>query len=114
MRVITSQQERQNDEIALSWLQVLAYADPSNIYSRYMMGRIDFDLGNYEASAAQMAQVLARTSSADIRSSAYTYMALSDAGRGDYIDERLLLLQAVILDPSYWNNTAREELSGLR
>lgn len=114
VRVITSQAEQKHDEVALSWLQVLSYADPTNIYSRYMMGRIDYDLGNYSASAAQMAQVIAQNHNADIQSSAYTYMALSDAGRGDYIDERLLLLQAVALDPAYWNNTAREELSGLR
>ena len=114
VRVITPQAEQRNDEVALSWLQVLSYADPANVYSRYMMGRIDYDLGNYTACSTQMAQVLALTHNADIQSSAYTYMALSDAGRGDYIDERALLLQAVALDPAYWNNTAREELSGLR
>lgn len=114
VRVITSQAEQKNDEVALSWLQVLSYADPTDVYSRYMIGRIDYDLGNYAASIVQMAQVIAQNHNADIQSSAYTYMALSDAGRGDYIDERLLLLQAVALDPAYWNNTAREELSGLR
>ncbi len=113
-RVITSQAEQKNDQVALSWLQVLSYADPTNVYSHYMMGRIDYDLGNYAASSTQMAQVLALSHNADIQSSAYTYMALSDAGQGDYIDERVLLLQAVALDPAYWNNTAREELSGLR
>ncbi|HEY6542761.1 MAG TPA: hypothetical protein VIZ18_17590, partial [Ktedonobacteraceae bacterium] len=114
VRVITTLAEQKNDEIALSWLQVLSYADPNNIYSRYMIGRIDYDLGNYVACGAQMAQVIALSRNADIQSSAYTYIALSDAGRGDYIDERVLLLQAVALDPAYWNNTAREELSGLR
>src|SRR5579859_354732 len=114
VRVITPQAEQRNDEIALSWLQVLSYTDPANVYSRYMIGRINYDLGNYAASAAQMAQVIALSHNADIQSSAYTYMALSDAGRGDYIDERVLLLQAVALDPAYRNNTAREELSGLR
>ncbi len=114
VRVITPQAEQRNDEVALSWLQVLSYADPTNVYSRYMIGRIDYDLGNYAACATQMAQVITLSHNADIQSSAYTYMALSDAGRGDYIDERVLLLQAVALDPSYWNNTAREELSGLR
>lgn len=114
VRVITPKAQQRNDEVALSWLQVLSYADPANVYSRYMMGRIDYDLGNYAACGAQMAQVVALSHNADIQSSAYTYMALSDAGRGDYRDERVLLLQAVALDPAYWNNTAREELSGLR
>jgi tetratricopeptide (TPR) repeat protein len=114
VRVITQQAERSNDEKALSWLQVLSYADPTDVYSRYMIGRIDYDLGNYAACGAQMAQVIALSRNADIQSSAYTYMALSDAGQGDYIDERALLLEAVALDPAYWNNTAREELSGLR
>ena len=114
VRVITTGMEQRNDEIALSWLQVLSYAEPANVYSHYMIGRIDYDLGNYAGCAAQMAQVIALSQNADIQSSAYTYMALSDAGRGDYVDERVLLLHAVALDPAYWNNTAREELSGLR
>ena len=113
-RAITPQAEQKNDEIALSWLQILSYTDSTNVYSHYMMGRIDYDLGNYADCGTQMAQVIALSRNADIQSSAYTYMALSDAGRGDYIDERVLLLQAVALDPAYRNNTAREELSGLR
>jgi hypothetical protein len=53
------------------------------------------------------------SSNADIQSSAYTYMALSDAGQGNVVEERMLLFKAVELDPNYHNNTAREELSGL-
>ena len=41
-------------------------------------------------------------------------MALSDGRMGDYALERVLLLQAVQLDPTYRNNVARQELSGLR
>jgi tetratricopeptide (TPR) repeat protein len=114
VRVITPQAEQKYDEAALAWLQIMSYADPANVYSRYMIGRIDYDLGNYTACGSQMAQVIALSRNADIQSSAYTYMALSDAGQGNYINERSLLLQAVALDPAYWNNTAREELSGLR
>jgi tetratricopeptide (TPR) repeat protein len=114
VQVITPQAEQRNDEVALSWLQVLSYVDPTNVYSPYMIGRITYDLHNYVASGAQMARVITLSPNADIQSSAYTYIALSDAGQGDYIDERTLLLKAVTLDPAYWNNTAREELSGLR
>ena len=49
-----------------------------------------------------------------VQSSAYTYIALSDAQQGDYTSSRRFLLKAIALDPAYRNNTAREELSGLR
>ena len=114
VRTITPQAEQKNDEVALSWLQVLSSVDPTNVYSPYMVGRIYYDLHNYAACGSQMIRVIALSRNADIQSSAYTYSALSDAGQGDYIDERTLLLKAVTLDPAYWNNTAREELSGLR
>jgi len=114
VRTITPQAEQKNDEVALSWLQVLSYVDPTNVYSPYMIGRINYDLHNYVACGSQMARVIVLSRNADILSSAYTYIALSDAGQGDYIDERTLLLKAVTLDPAYSNNTAREELSGLR
>lgn len=102
-----------NDEAALQWLQLLAQIDPNNVYGQYIIGRIQYNIHNYTACTAQMSIVVRLSSNPDIQSSAYTYMALSDAGQGDYIDERVLLFKAVQLDPNYHNNTAREELSGL-
>jgi Tfp pilus assembly protein PilF len=61
-----------------------------------------------------MKRVIALSQSTNVQSAAYTYLALSSDGQGDYAEARILLLQAVSLDPKYRNNTAREELSGLR
>jgi hypothetical protein len=103
-----------NDDTALPWLQLLTQVDPSNVYGQYLAGRIQYDLHNFTGCMAQMSMVIQLSNDSTVQSSAYTYMALSDAGQGDYIDERVLLLKAVKLDPVYLNNTAREELSGLR
>ena len=102
-----------NDDTALRWLQQLTIVDPSNVYGQYQVGRIQCDLHNYPACTAYMLVTLRLNNNADIQSSAYTYIALSDIGLGDYAHARDLLFQAVQLDPSYRNNTAREELSGL-
>ncbi len=111
---LTLTMKEKNDEVALSWLEALSNVDPDNAYNHYMLGRINFDLQNYAACVQQMSRVIVLSSSPMIQSSAYTYLALSNAGQGNYIDERTLLLKAIDLDPSYSNNTAREELSGLR
>ncbi len=111
---LTFAMQQKNDEIALSWLEALSNVDPGNAYSHYMLGRINFELHNYAASISQMSRVISLSPMPVIQSSAYTYIALSKAGQGNYVDERTLLLKAIDLDPSYWNNTAREELSGLR
>lgn len=102
-----------NDDTALRWLQQLTIVDSSNVYGQYQVGRIQCDLHNYPACTAYMLVTLHLNNNADIQSSAYTYMALSDIGLGNYAHARNLLFQAVQLDPSYRNNTAREELSGL-
>jgi tetratricopeptide (TPR) repeat protein len=103
-----------NDDSALPWLQLLTQVDSTNVYGHYVIGRIQYDLHNYTTSIAQMSMVIQLSSDSDVQSSAYTYMALSDAGQGDYVDERALLFQALQLDPNYRNSTAREEMSGLR
>ncbi len=103
-----------NDDGALPWVQLLTQVDPTNVYGHYVVGRLQYDLHNYAASMAQMGIVIQSSASRDVQSSAYTYIALSYAGQGDYGDSRTLLFKAVQLDPDYNNNTAREELSGLR
>lgn len=102
-----------NDDSALPWVQLLTQVDPTNVYGHYVVGRLQYDLHNYAACMAQMDMVIQSSASTDVQSSAYTYIALSYAGQGDYGDSRILLFKAVQLDPNYYNNTAREELSGL-
>ena len=61
-----------------------------------------------------MLSVIALSSDPDIRSSAYTYLALSSESEGNYVQARDYLFKAQDFDPAYRNNTAREEISGLR
>jgi tetratricopeptide (TPR) repeat protein len=103
-----------NDALALPWLQRLEEVDPTNVYAQYLVGRIQYDLHDYAGCQEQMDKVLQLSPDAAVQSSAYTYIALSDAQQGDYTSARRFLLKAVALDPTYRNNTAREELSGLR
>jgi len=102
-----------NDDTALRWLQQLTIVDSSNVYGQYQVGRIQCDLHNYSACTGYMLTTLRESNNADVQSSAYTYIALSDVGLGEYARARDQFFQAVQLDPNYRNNTAREELSGL-
>lgn len=102
------------DNAALAWLLLLKQVDAANVYAPYMLGRVQCDLHNYRVCAAEMVRVVQLSSDKDIQSSAYTYMALSEAGQGQYTLSRMLLAKAIMLDPNYRNNTARENMSGLR
>lgn len=103
-----------NDDTSLPWIQSLIQVDDSNVYGHYLAGRIDFDLHNFTACMSQMAAMLRLSSDTNEQSTAYTYMGLSEIELGNKAEGRELLFKAVDLDPSYRNNTAREELSGLR
>ena len=103
-----------NDDSALPWLQDLNQLDAANVYALYMNGRIQYDLHNYSTCLMVMNEVAHLSVDADVLSSAYTYMGLSYDGLGKYDTARELLFHAIQLDPHYHNNTAREELSGLR
>ncbi len=107
-------QRMKNNENALAWIQQLKQVDATNIYARYMNARIQYEQHNYGSTMSEMAAVLQLSNNADIQSSAYTYIALSDEGLGDYLQARAYLFKAIALDPNFSNNTAREELSGLR
>jgi tetratricopeptide (TPR) repeat protein len=98
---------------ALPWLQMLSQVDGSNVYSHYLMGRIAYAQHSYDACIAQMNSIVRLNASPDLRSTAYTYIALSLIGQGNSAEARKVLFEAVALDPYYHNNTAREELSGL-
>ncbi len=104
----------ETEEAALQWLQILTEVDPSNVYSRYSTGRINYEVQDYKGCTLQMQYVLPLSTNPEIQSSVYTYMGLSEEAQGYYALSRELLLHAVKLDPYYRNNTAREELSGLR
>lgn len=107
-------QRMSREDVALYQLQLMLEADPSNVYGHYLDGLIQYDLHNYSECMKQMTEVINLNSNTDVLSSAYTYLALSYAGQGNILKERTLLLTAISYDPSYYNNTAREELSGLR
>jgi hypothetical protein len=95
------------------WLRELSHIDPTNVYGVYIDGRIDYLLHDYPGSISSMAQILSLSQDQAIRSSAYTYLAFSEAGLGNPVTGRSLLFDAIELDPAYRNNTAREALSGL-
>ena len=61
-----------------------------------------------------MLAVLNLSSENNIVSSAYTYLSLSDEAEGKDMQARDYLFEAQAFDPAYRNNTAREEISGLR
>ncbi len=103
-----------NDTPALSWLYQLEQIDPTNIYAHYTIGRILYDVHDYSDCESEMRSVLALNSLNDVQSSAYTYMALSKIGLGEPIIAREYLFKAQNLDPEYHNNTARQNISGLR
>ncbi len=102
-----------NDDSALVWIKLLTKVDTTNLYGQYVDGLIMYDLHNYSSCTAQMKIVLNGKPSADLHSSAITYIALSDIRVGDFREGRTLLFDALKFDPSYRNNTAREALSGL-
>ncbi len=102
------------EEPSITWLSALLQADPSNVYAHYLLGRLKYDLHDYASSTTQMFVVLNLSRNTDIQSSAYTYLALSSEGEGNYVTAREYLFRAQDLDPAFRNNTAREEISGLR
>lgn len=103
-----------NDTPALSWLYQLEQVDTTNIYAHYTIGRILYDVHDYSGCESEMRSVLALNSLNDVQSSAYTYMALSKVGLGEPVIAREYLFKAQNLDPAYRNNTARQNISGLR
>ncbi len=102
-----------HDNSALVWAQLLIKIDPTNLFGQYLDGFIMYDLHDYSACTTQMQLLLTAKPNDDIRSSALTYLGLSDIQIGKYSEGRNLLFEALKFDPSYRNNTAREALSGL-
>ena len=109
----SEQEQTRRALAALPLLHQLLLVDPGNVYALYIEGRIQYSLHNYSACEQFMGLLLHASDNAPLQSSAYTYIALSQAGLGNYTDARTLLFLAVRLDPEYRNNTARQALSGL-
>ncbi|GCF07389.1 hypothetical protein KDI_09530 [Dictyobacter arantiisoli] len=109
-----SQARLVNDEPALPWLDELINIDSSNVYAQFTTGRILCELHAYGSCEAHMRVVLNLQQSPELRSAAYTYIAISRFGLGDTINAREYLYKAQDFDPSYRNNTARQYMSGMR
>jgi lipoprotein NlpI len=98
---------------ALPWQDRLLQVQPASIYAHYLRGRTLFAVRSYELAARDFRALLTLSTSKDMQSTSYTYLAFCRAGLGDYQGERSLLQQAIRLDPGYYNTTAREAASGL-
>ena len=103
----------QENDKSLPILQSLVQINPGNVYARYVSGRINYDLHAYIDCTTQMQFVSQLSANRDIQSAALTSIGLSEEGQGDFETSRVFLQEAVALDPNYYNNVAREELSGL-
>jgi hypothetical protein len=99
---------------AIPWLTMLAQVDSSNVYAQYTLGQTFYLQDGLDGCIEYMQNVLYANPNASVQSSADTYMALSMIKQGKVAQGRQLLLAAVKLDPFFNNNTAREELSGLK
>jgi hypothetical protein len=102
------------DEPALPWLDEILSVDPNNFYAQFTAGRILYEMHNYSGSEAHMRMVLNINKSFELQSAAYTYIALSRFGLGDFSNAREYLYKAQDFDPTYHNNTARQYMSGMR
>ena len=103
----------QENDKSLPILQSLVQISPTNVYARYVAGRVNYDLHAYIDCTTQMQFVNQISSNKDIQSAALTSIGLSEEGQGDLQTSRIFLQRAVALDPNYYNNVAREQLSGL-
>jgi tetratricopeptide (TPR) repeat protein len=99
---------------AIPWLTMLAEVDSTNVYAPYTLGQTFYLQDGFDACIEYMQNALYANPNHDIQSSADTYIALSMIKQGKVDQGRQILLKAVKLDPYFNNNTAREELSGLK
>jgi hypothetical protein len=102
------------DAPSLRWLEQLIKIDPDNFYAQYTAGRIYCELGEYSMCEASMQTVLQLNTTAEVQSSADTYIAVSMFSSGNPTTAREYLYAAQRSDIEYRNNIARELLSGMR
>lgn len=99
--------------VLLPYFGQVMQIEPNDPYAHYVRGRLLFAVRSYEAAGLDFDAILASSSDDDMRSAAYTYLALCRDGVGDFIGARSLLLEAVKFDHGYYNTTAREAISSL-
>lgn len=91
-------------------LQGLSHPTVADVYTE---GRVRYTQADYPAALACFRQVLTMTGDANVTSSAYTYLALTELKLGQADQARLDLLRAVSADTSYNNTLARSLVAGL-
>jgi hypothetical protein len=89
-----------------------ALGDPT-VADEYTEGRVFYAVADYTAALAYFRQVLTMTQDANVTSSAFTYIALSELKLGQADQARLDLLRAVGADTGYNNTLARSLVAGL-
>lgn len=91
-------------------LQALSAPTPADEYTE---GRVLYALADYPAALTYFRRVLTMTGDANVTSSAFTYIALSELKLGQVDQARSDLLRAVSVDTGYNNTLARSLLTGL-
>jgi hypothetical protein len=91
-------------------LQALSDPTPADEYTE---GRVLYALADYPAALTCFRRVVTMTGDANVTSSAYTYIALSELKLGRDDQARSDLLRAVSVDAGYNNTLARSLLAGL-
>jgi hypothetical protein len=113
--VIAQQLDRASQLLALTdedARPLEALSDPT-VADEYTRGRILYAAADYTAALACFRQVLTVTTDANVDSSAFTYIALSELKLGQADQARRDLLHAVSLDTQYNNTLARSLVAGL-
>lgn len=97
----------QQDPVALQELRDPTAAD------EYTLGRVLYAAADYTDALASLRRVLSMTGDANVISSAFTYIALSEMKLGQADPARRDLLRAVSVDTGYNNTLARSLVAGL-
>lgn len=79
----------------------------------YALGRILYKGGDFDHAIGQFSRTLQLTNDPNVRSSAYTYISLSERAMGRTADARSHLLTAISLDTEFNNSLARSLAAGL-
>lgn len=81
--------------------------------AHYALGRILYKGGDFDHAIDQFLRTIQLTNDPNVRSSAYTYISLSETAMGRASDARSHLLTAIALDTEYNNSLARSLAAGL-
>ena len=81
--------------------------------AHYALGRILYKGGDFDHAIGQFLRTLQLTNDPNVRSSAYTYISLSETSMGRLGDARTHLLTAIALDTEFNNSLARSLAAGL-